>query len=95
MGRRWNVNYKENSMYTQGPEKVMKLEKEKAIIKDICRARCRQVKDLEDKVRELEGTQTTSFTKRIEFLQQRTSTPRYTTTMHFNKHLDFEKNGKP
>ncbi|XP_043249769.1 kinesin-like protein KIN-7O isoform X3 [Colletes gigas] len=36
--------------------KVMKLEKEKELIKDICRSRCRRIKELEDKVKELEDT---------------------------------------
>lgn len=32
----------------------MKLEKERALMKDICRSRCRRIKELEDKVKELE-----------------------------------------
>lgn len=68
--RRWRINKRDQAcqtifnapqLFTMNNEiienhiKIRKLEKEKELIKDICRARCRQIKNLEDKVRELEG----------------------------------------
>ncbi|KOC68904.1 Centromere-associated protein E [Habropoda laboriosa] len=68
---------------------IAKLEKDKAMIKDVCRSQCRQIKDLEDKVRELEA-QATSSSKRIDFLQEKSN--QYTCTMHFDKKFNLEKN---
>lgn len=76
----------------QDDTKITKLEKEKAIIKDVCRARCRQIKELEDKVRELEEAQT-SHLKCIEFLKER-SNQQHTSMVHFNKQFDLEKDMK-
>ncbi|XP_061942388.1 kinesin-related protein 4 isoform X2 [Apis cerana] len=69
--RRWRINKRDQAcqtIFNNAPQlfttnneiienhiKIRKLEKEKELIKDICRARCRQIKNLEDKVRELEG----------------------------------------
>ncbi|CAK9797072.1 hypothetical protein ANTPLA_LOCUS1076 [Anthophora plagiata] len=72
--------------------KVTKLEKEKAIIKGICRSQCRQIKDLEDKVRELE-VQATSSAKCIDILQEKSN--QYRTTTHINKKFDLEKHTIP
>lgn len=47
----------------------MKLEKEKTMMKDVCRSRCRRIKELEDRVRGLEDMRTTSALGPIEPLQ--------------------------
>ncbi|XP_068979248.1 uncharacterized protein [Bombus flavifrons] len=105
--RRWRINRREQACQTfsnaqqlftinneiiKDDTKITKLEKEKAIIKDVCRARCRQIKELEDKVRELEEAQT-SHLKCIEFLKER-SNQQHTSMVHLNKQFDLEKNMK-
>ncbi|CAK9831911.1 Centromere-associated protein E [Anthophora retusa] len=72
--------------------KVTKVEKEKAIMKGICRSQCRQIKYLEDKVRELEA-QATSSAKCIDILQEKSN--QYRTTTHSNKKFDLQKNTIP
>ncbi|PBC32069.1 Centromere-associated protein E [Apis cerana cerana] len=63
--RRWRINKRDQAcqtIFNNAPQlfttnneiienhiKIRKLEKEKELIKDICRARCRQIKNLEDK----------------------------------------------
>ncbi|KOX78668.1 Kinesin-related protein 4 [Melipona quadrifasciata] len=71
--RRWRINRRNQAcqttlnntsqLFTMNNEiikddlKIAKLEKENALIKDVCRARCRKIKHLEDRVRELEEAQ--------------------------------------
>ncbi|XP_017763285.1 PREDICTED: kinesin-like protein KIN-7I [Eufriesea mexicana] len=98
--RRWRINRRSQACQTtfdnasnfftvnneiiEDHVKIMKLEKEKTLIKDICRARCRQIKHLEDRVRELEEAQSTSYSKCVEFLKEK-SDEITTSTIHFTK----------
>ncbi|XP_017876883.1 GRIP and coiled-coil domain-containing protein 2-like isoform X2 [Ceratina calcarata] len=70
--RRWRLNKKEQACQTYDDElegfnthnriignqgNLMKLEKEYVLVKDLCRSRKRQIKDLENKVKNLEDAQ--------------------------------------
>ena len=50
--------------------KIQKLEKEKMLMKDLCRSRARQIKELQDRIKELEETQN-SFALRPNELQDK------------------------
>ncbi|XP_029048634.1 kinesin-like protein KIN-7O [Osmia bicornis bicornis] len=103
--RRWQINKREKACQTtcnntsrslnngimDDHDKITKLEKDKALIKDLCHSRCRRIKELEDKVRELEELQGTSALKSVESLQEK----QHTSSMYFNKYFDLEKNVKP
>lgn len=51
--------------------KIAKLEKENVLLRDVCRARCRKIKHLEDRVRELEEAQ--AYSECNELLKERTN----------------------
>ena len=74
--------------------KIAKLEKENALIRDVCRARCRKIKHLEDRVRELEEAQAMSYSECNELLKERTN-QQHTSMTEFNKHFNLEKDIKP
>ncbi|CAD1480246.1 unnamed protein product, partial [Heterotrigona itama] len=106
--RRWRINRRNQAcqttlnntsqLFTMNNEiikddlKIAKLEKENALIRDVCRARCRKIKHLEDRVRELEEAQAVSYSKCNKLLKERTS-QQHISMMEFNKHL--EKDTKP
>lgn len=50
--------------------KIQKLEKEKMLMKDLCRSRSRQIKELQDRIKELEEAQS-SFALRSNDLQNK------------------------
>ncbi|CAL7952356.1 unnamed protein product [Xylocopa violacea] len=98
--RRWRINKRDQACQTSSTSnktedraKMMKLEKDNILMKNICHIRNRQIKDLENKVKDLE-TQAASSSKCIEFLKENFS-QQYTSTMHFKKQFDLEKNTKP
>ncbi|KAK1129302.1 hypothetical protein K0M31_020428 [Melipona bicolor] len=71
--RRWRVNRRDqgcqtipndlvrfcstNSGVVEDYVKIQKLEKEKMLMKDLCRSRSRQIKELQDRIKELEEAQ--------------------------------------
>ncbi|XP_076236584.1 uncharacterized protein LOC143180609 [Calliopsis andreniformis] len=96
--RRWRINRRDQGCQTvsshkeivDGHVQLVKLEKEKTLLKDLCRSRCRRIKDLESKVKELEEAQATCVLKPIDSLQE-TINQRYT-LMYSNQQLNLEKN---
>ncbi|KAK9294941.1 hypothetical protein QLX08_010621 [Tetragonisca angustula] len=84
--RRWRVNRRDqgcqtvpndlvrfcsiNSGVVEDHVKIQKLEKEKMLMKDLCRSRARQIKELQDRIKELEETQN-SFALRPNELQDK------------------------
>ncbi|KAF3423865.1 hypothetical protein E2986_04440 [Frieseomelitta varia] len=84
--RRWRVNRRDqgcqtvpndlvrfcsiNSGVVEDHVKIQKLEKEKMLMKDLCRSRSRQIKELQDRIKELEEAQS-SFALRPNELQDK------------------------
>ncbi|KAK9303407.1 hypothetical protein QLX08_004895 [Tetragonisca angustula] len=108
--RRWRINRRNQAcqttlnntsqLFTMNNEiikddlKIAKLEKENALIRDVCRARCRKIKHLEDRVRELEEAQAMSYSECNELLKERTN-QQHTSMTEFNKQFNLEKDIKP
>ncbi|KAK1129268.1 hypothetical protein K0M31_020397 [Melipona bicolor] len=108
--RRWRINRRNQAcqttlnntsqLFTMNNEiikddlKIAKLEKENALIKDVCRARCRKIKHLEDRVRELEEAQAMLYSDCNELLKERTDQQHISMT-EFNKRFNLEKDIKP
>lgn len=51
------------SMFTQEHLKIQKLEKEKTLMKELCRSRSRRVKELETMIKELEEAQSSAVSR--------------------------------
>ncbi|KOC68885.1 hypothetical protein WH47_10873 [Habropoda laboriosa] len=108
--RRWRVNRKDqacqtmpnssvrfcsiNSGVVEDHVKIQKMEKERILMKDLCRSRSRRIKELENRVKQLEEAQSSLTLKSNEVLQDRSNQP-YNNVTYFNKYFDFEKNSKP
>lgn len=73
--------------------KIQKLEKEKMLMKDLCRSRSRQIKELQDRIQELEA-QSLFALRPNEALQDR-SNQQDSSIIRHNRHLDIGKNFKP
>lgn len=73
--------------------KIQKLEKEKMLMKDLCRSRSRQIKELQDRIQELE-VQSSFALRPNEALQDR-SNQQDSSIIRHNRHLDIGKNLKP
>ncbi|XP_076754104.1 uncharacterized protein LOC143425292 [Xylocopa sonorina] len=99
--RRWRINKRDQACQTsstsnkktQDRVKIMKLEKDNELMKNICHIRNRQIKDLENKVQELEA-QAASSSKCIELLKENFN-HQYTSTVNLNKQFNSGKNTKP
>nr|XP_012154349.1 PREDICTED: centromere-associated protein E-like isoform X1 [Megachile rotundata] len=99
--RRWQINKRDKDCQTEirnlsngiidDHAKIMKLKKEKGLLKDMCISRCRRIKELEEKVKELEELQNTPALKSAESLQDK----QCASLMYFKKSFDLEKNVKP
>ncbi|KAG7207970.1 hypothetical protein KM043_009552 [Ampulex compressa] len=108
--RRWRVNRRDqttqtiphgsvrfcsvNSGVVNDHVKIVKLEKEKAFMKDICRSRSRRIKELEERIKELETVQSPSVLQSIDSLQENSRQPYTQPVTHSNRQFDFEKNFK-
>ncbi|XP_033305127.1 centromere-associated protein E-like [Bombus bifarius] len=107
--RRWRVNRKDqacqtipnntvrfcstNSGIVEDHVKIQKLEKEKMLMKDLCRSRSRQIKELQDRIQELEAQ--SSFALRPNEALQDRSNQQDSSIIRHNRHLDIGKNLKP
>ncbi|CAK9797030.1 Centromere-associated protein E [Anthophora plagiata] len=107
--RRWRVNRKDqacqtipdnlvrfrsvNSGVVEDHVKIQKLEKERILMKDLCRSRFRRVKELECRVKELEEAQSSLTSRSNEVLQDK-SNQQCSNVTYFSKYFDFEKNSK-
>ncbi|OAD58797.1 Centromere-associated protein E [Eufriesea mexicana] len=107
--RRWYVNRKDqacqtipnnavrfcstNSGVVEDHVKIQKLEKEKMLMKDLCRSRSRQIKELQDRIKELEEAQNSPTLRMHEILQDRSNQQDNNATK-FKRHLDVGKNSK-
>ncbi|XP_043596587.1 centromere-associated protein E-like [Bombus pyrosoma] len=107
--RRWRVNRKDqacqtipnntvrfcstNSGVVEDHVKIQKLEKEKMLMKDLCRSRSRQIKELQDRIQELEAQ--SSFALRPNEVLQDRSNQQDSSIIRHNRHLDIGKNLKP
>lgn len=81
-------------MFKQDHVKIQKLEKEKMLLKDLCRSRSQQIKELQDRVKEMEDAQNSLTLRTNEVLQDRSNHQDNNATK-FNRHLDVGKNLKP
>ncbi|CAK9831931.1 Centromere-associated protein E [Anthophora retusa] len=107
--RRWRVNRKDqacqtipdnlvrfrsvNSGVVEDHVKIQKLEKEKILMKDLCRSRYRRIKELESRVKELEEAQSSLTSRSNEVLQDK-SNQQCSNVTYCSKYFDFEKNSK-
>ena len=103
--RRWRVNRKDqacqtipnntvrfcstNSGVVEDHVKIQKLEKEKMLMKDLCRSRSRQIKELQDRIQELEAQ--SSFALRPNEVLQDRSNQQDSSIIRHNRHLDIGK----
>lgn len=71
--------------------KIEKLEKEKMLMKDLCRSRARQIRELQDRLKELEEIQSSFSLKPHEVLQDR-SNQQNSNVIKLSRHLDIRKN---
>ncbi|CAK9815328.1 Centromere-associated protein E [Anthophora quadrimaculata] len=107
--RRWRVNRKDqacqtipdnlvrfrsvNSGVVEDHVKIQKLEKEKILMKDLCRSRYRRIKELECRIKELEEAQSSLTSRSNEVLQDK-SNQQCSNVTYFSKYFDFEKDSK-
>ncbi|CAL7952387.1 unnamed protein product [Xylocopa violacea] len=62
-----------NSGIVEDHVKIQKLEKEKTLMKDLCRSRHRQIRELQDRIKELEEVQSSSGARSNEAVQKHMS----------------------